>query len=70
MILDTGPIVSFGELPILMSVSEIEEFAPSINSDIELPDDVTLAEALAEVGGLSAYCTMERERRRREGLST
>ena len=58
------PAVEFERPPELMTVAGIEDFASSINGDLDLPDDMTLDEASAIPGGLAVFCRRQRQRER------
>jgi len=53
----------------LLTVDEIEHFAPDIGIELELDEDVTLAEARGIAGGLAAFCHRERIRNEERGLT-
>jgi hypothetical protein len=73
MLLDfpVWPVVEFERLPELMSISEIEEFAPAIPCELlhEEIEELTLADALAIPGGLAVFCHRRRLQNEENGLT-
>jgi|GEM_PF-5234794 len=71
MILDfpLWPAVEFDQPPELMSVAEIEEFAPLIPCELTDEEIPTLEAAFSVPGGMAIYCHRERLQNEKNGLT-